>query len=82
MGGHRHRAGRELSFHRVHVLVTPARQIGEDHGIASELRRQRPQVRDRVRRLESGQDALVPRELLECLERLRIRRVRVFGAAL
>ena len=49
--------------------------------LRSQFRRQRLQVRDRVRGLQRRQDAFAARQLLKRVERLGIRGVRVLGSA-
>ncbi len=63
------------------VLVAPTRQVHQDDPRPSQLPRQALHVRDRVRRLERGQNPFEARERLERRERLVIGHVRVFGAA-
>src|ERR1051325_10869168 len=71
----------ECLLHRLNVLVSASRQIDEQYGIASQMRRDLDRVRDRVRRFESRQDPFELGESLKRVERFRVGDVRVFGAA-
>src|SRR5207245_9192588 len=69
-----------LRFNGGDILVAPARQVHQDDFGRSQLASHALHIRDRVRRLERGQDAFEACERLERRERLVVGHVRVLGA--